>query len=305
MHTRPARSSARGGVTEGEAGAFARALLRDPEALPEQTDPAKGTGMGDAIIFRNLTKHYGDIEAVRGVSLKITRGQICGYLGPNGAGKTTTVKMATGMLLPTSGTAVIEGHDIIDDPLGAKSVIGVVPETGALYENLTPREYLSLVGKLYHLDRHEAQEKAETFLELFGIADASNRVMTSFSRGMRQKVLISAALMHNPSALFLDEPLSGLDANTALILKELLRDLASQGKTIFYCSHVLEVVEKICDRIIIIDDGRIIADGNVEELKDTTQRGTLEDVFSKLTSTGDLSEIVRAFSASVTGRGRD
>jgi ABC-2 type transport system ATP-binding protein len=261
--------------------------------------------MSDAIIFRHLTKHYGDIEAVCGVSLKITRGQICGYLGPNGAGKTTTVKMATGMLLPTEGTAVIDGHDIIEDPLGAKSVIGVVPETGALYENLTPREYLSLVGKLYHLGGHEAEEKAETFLELFGIADASNRIMTSFSRGMRQKVLISAALMHNPSVLFLDEPLSGLDANTALVLKELLKDLASQGKTIFYCSHVLEVVEKICDRIIIIDDGEIIADGNVEELKDTTQRGSLEDVFSKLTSSGDLSEIVRAFSESVTGGGRD
>jgi ABC-2 type transport system ATP-binding protein len=259
--------------------------------------------MNDAIVFRDLTKHYGDIEAVRGVSLKITRGQICGYLGPNGAGKTTTVKMATGMLLPTSGTAVIEGHDITEDPLGAKSVIGVVPESGALYENLTPREYLSLVGKLYHLGRREAEEKAGTFLDLFGIADASNRIMTSFSRGMRQKVLISAALMHNPSVLFLDEPLSGLDANTALVLKELLKDLASQGKTIFYCSHVLEVVEKICDRIIIIDDGRIIADGDVEELKHTTERASLEDVFSKLTSTGDLSEIVRAFSASVTGGG--
>jgi ABC-2 type transport system ATP-binding protein len=260
--------------------------------------------MNDSIVFRNLTKDFGEVHAVRGVSLKITRGQICGYLGPNGAGKTTTVKMATGMLRPTSGTAVIEGHDILEDPLGAKSAIGVVPETGALYENLTPREYLALIGNLYHLGRREAKDKAETFLNLFGIADASDRVMTSFSRGMRQKVLISSALMHNPSVLFLDEPLSGLDANTALILKELLKDLASQGKTIFYCSHVLEVVEKICDRIIIIDHGDIIADGDIEELKSTTQRGSLEAVFSKLTSTGDLSEIVHAFSASVTGGGR-
>jgi ABC-2 type transport system ATP-binding protein len=256
-----------------------------------------------AIVLQDLRKSYDDIEAVRGVSLTIPRGQICGYLGPNGAGKTTTVKMATGMLKPTSGTAVIEGHDIQTEPLEAKRLIGVVPETGALYEALTPREYLGLVAHLYHLDRSAAVAKAESFLELFGIADASDRVMTSFSRGMRQKVLISAALMHNPSVLFLDEPLSGLDANTALILKELLRDLASQGRTIFYCSHVLEVVERVCDRVVILKDGGVVADGNVEELKEMTHRGSLEGVFSELTSTGDLSGVVQALSRSVTGEG--
>jgi len=258
-----------------------------------------------AIELDGLTKTYGDVEAVRGVSLTIPRGQICGYLGPNGAGKTTTVKMATGMLRPTEGTARIEGFDITREPLEAKGRIGVVPETGALYESLTPREYLGLVAHLYHLDRAAAISKAESFLELFGIADASDRIMTSFSRGMRQKVLISAALMHNPSVLFLDEPLSGLDANTALVLKELLRDLALQGKTIFYCSHVLEVVERVCDRIVILKDGSVIADGNVEELKEMTHRGSLEGVFSELTSTGDLSGIVQALSRSVTGAGEE
>jgi len=253
------------------------------------------------IVFRNLTKRYGELEAVRGVSLEVPRGQICGYLGPNGAGKTTTLKMATGMLEPTSGTALIEGHDILEAPLEAKRRIGVVPETGALYENLTPREYLTLVGRLYHLGEHEVAKKIDSFLGLFGIDDVANRIMTSFSRGMRQKVLISGALMHNPSVLFLDEPLSGLDANTALVLKELLRDLASQGKTVFYCSHILEVVEKICDRVVILNRGEIVADGAVEELKDLTHRATLEEVFSGLTSTGDLPEIVRAFSASVRG----
>jgi ABC-2 type transport system ATP-binding protein len=254
-----------------------------------------------AIVFRELTKSYDGFEAVKGVSLTIPRGEICGYLGPNGAGKTTTVKMATGMLRPTSGSALIEGRDITTEPLEAKKRIGLVPETGALYENLTPREYLELVGRLYHLRRGEAHEKAATFLSLFGIAEFTDRVMTSFSRGMKQKVVISAALMHNPSVLFLDEPLSGLDANTVLVFKELMKELASQGKTIFYCSHILEVVERVCDRVVILNQGRIIADGKVEELKDMTKQNSLEDVFSELTSSGDISEIVRALSESVTG----
>jgi ABC-2 type transport system ATP-binding protein len=258
-----------------------------------------------AIELRDIRKVFDGTEAVAGVSLQIPRGQICGYLGPNGAGKTTTVKMATGMLTPTSGSALIEGVDVAESPLDAKSRIGVVPETGALYENLTPREYLSLIGHLYHLDRSEAAEKAETFLELFGIADVAGRTMNSFSRGMKQKVLISAALLHNPSVLFLDEPLSGLDANTALVLKELLRELAQQGKTIFYCSHVLEVVEKVCDRVVILNSGRVIADGRVDELKELTRAASLEGVFSELTSVGDLAEVVRAFSDSVTGRRKD
>ena len=270
----------------------------------EESAKAAAVEPSDAISLSDLTKVYGSVEAVKGVTLTIPRGQVCGYLGPNGAGKTTTVKMATGMLAPTRGTASIEGFDIGLEPLEAKQRIGVVPETGALYENLTPTEYLTLVGRLYHLEPEEAREKAATFLKLFEIADVSDRVMTTFSRGMRQKVLISAALMHNPSVLFLDEPLSGLDANTALVLKELLRELASQGKTVFYCSHVLEVVERICDRVVILNEGTVIADGAVEELKDMTQRGSLEGVFTELTSTADLSEIVRAFSDGVTGRGR-
>lgn len=270
----------------------------------QRTGGAIGGPDGCAIVLSDLTKTYGSVEAVRGVTLSIPRGQICGYLGPNGAGKTTTVKMATGMLRPTRGTALIDGFDIAASPLDAKQRIGVVPETGALYESLTPTEYLTLVGRLYHLEPDEAREKAATFLRLFEIAGEANRVMTTFSRGMRQKVLISAALMHNPSVLFLDEPLSGLDANTALVLKELLKELASQGKTVFYCSHVLEVVERVCDRVVILDAGTIIADGAVDELKDMTQRGSLEAVFTELTSAGDLSEIVRAFSDGVTGRGR-
>ncbi len=255
-----------------------------------------------AIEFRDLVRSFGDIEAVRSVNLKIPHGQICGYLGPNGAGKTTTVKMATGMIAPTSGTALINGIDIVESPIQAKHMIGVVPETGALYESLTPIEYLALVGRLYHLERDAAIEKAGVFLRLFGIGDSSERIMTGFSRGMRQKVLISAALLHNPDILFLDEPLAGLDANTALVLKELLRELASQGKTIFYCSHVLDVVEKICDRVVILNRGEVVADGGVDELKEMTHRASLEDAFTQLTSEGDLDAIVKAFSESVTGK---
>ncbi|MBM3307058.1 MAG: ABC transporter ATP-binding protein [Candidatus Eisenbacteria bacterium] len=258
--------------------------------------------VGDgAIVFKDLAKTYGDVRAVKGVNLVIPRGQICGYLGPNGAGKSTTVKMATGMIRPTSGTAVVDGFDIAAEPIEAKRRIGVVPETGALYESLTAREYLTLVGRLYHVPPHEAAEKISSFLRLFGIADVQDRVMSSYSKGMKQRVLISAALIHNPSVLFLDEPLSGLDANTALVLKELLRELAAQGKTVFYCSHVLEVVEKVCHRVVILSHGEVIADGNVEELKHLTSRESLEDVFSRLTSAGDLAEIVRAFSESVRG----
>ncbi len=254
-----------------------------------------------AIELRNLTKRFDKVEAVRGVDLTIPHGQICGYLGPNGAGKTTTVKMAVGMLAPTEGTALIEGIDVAERPVEAKSHIGFVPETGALYENLTPREYLALIGNLYHLEPELAAGRADRFLSHFGIADSADRLMTSFSRGMRQKVLISAALIHNPDILFLDEPLAGLDANTALVLKELLRDLASRGKTIFYCSHILEVVERICDRVVIINDGEIVADGAVEELKDLTHQASLEDAFTDLTSTVDVDSIVRALSDNVTG----
>ncbi len=272
----------------------------------EQTDRAerarKESGGAFAIEFKDLARSFGDIEAVRGVNLQIPHGQICGYLGPNGAGKTTTVKMATGMIAPTSGTTLINGIDIVKNPIQAKLLIGVVPETGALYETLTPIEYLALVGRLYHLERDAALEKAGVFLELFGIADSSERIMTGFSRGMRQKVLISAALMHNPGILFLDEPLAGLDANTAVVLKELLRELASQGRTVFYCSHVLDVVEKVCDRVVILTEGEVVADGGVEELKEMTHRASLEDAFTKLTSEGDLNAIVRALSESVTGR---
>jgi len=250
-----------------------------------------------------LVKQFGSVRAVDDVSFSIPGGQICGYLGPNGAGKTTTVKMLTGMIRPDAGTARIAGRDLLADSLEVKKRIGLVPESGAVFQSLTPREYLSFVGRLYHLSEDVIQSRIGEFLQFFGLESDADRPMTGFSRGMKQKTVIAAALIHQPDVLFLDEPLSGLDANAVLLLKELLRNLARQGKTIFYTSHILEVVEHLCDRVIIIHRGRITADGSVTELKEMTRQPSLEGVFSRLTRETDASELAAAFSRSYSKKG--
>jgi ABC-2 type transport system ATP-binding protein len=244
----------------------------------------------------NLTKWYGNFLAVDHVSFSVDRGEVVGYLGPNGAGKSTTVKMLTGILSPSSGQIIIDGQDLKNDALAMKQRIGYVPESGGLYESLTGYEFLQLVGRLYHLDEDVIDRKTKEFFKLFDLERAMHERLSGYSKGMKQKVLISAALIHNPDIIFLDEPLSGLDANTMLIFKELLRHLADQGKTIFYCSHILDVVERICKRVIIIDQGKIIADAPVDQLKEMTAQASLEDVFKQLTDASDISEIARAFS---------
>ena len=252
------------------------------------------------IELKNLTRHFGDLVAVDHVTLSIPAGQICGYLGPNGAGKTTTVKMLTGMIKPSEGTAKVGGYDILENPLDAKRCLGFVPESGALYRSLTPFEYLRFVGRLYRMDEVHIVKKIEEMIGFFDLGNVVHKRIDTFSKGMKQKVVIAAALIHNPKVIFLDEPLSGLDANTALLLKQLLRNLANDGRTVFYCSHILEVVENLCDRIVIIDKGKIVADGSVSELKEMTQRSSLEDVFSQLTNSGDLVELVHAFTKSMS-----
>ncbi len=249
---------------------------------------------------RGLTRKFDGKVAVDHISFAVPRGQICGYLGPNGAGKTTTVKMLTGMIRPTDGSAFIGGMDIVEEALAVKKIIGYVPESGALYENLTPEEYLWMVGSLYHLPEDVLEEKIGDFLRLFKLNEVRNDRMTTFSKGMKQKVVISAALLHNPEVIFFDEPLNGVDANTALLLKELIRRLADQGKTIFYCSHILEVVEKICDRVLIINEGKIVADGSIEKLRQMTRQSSLEGIFSQVTGSEDMAEIAEAFSRIVT-----
>ncbi|MCS6805547.1 MAG: ABC transporter ATP-binding protein [Acidobacteriota bacterium] len=249
----------------------------------------------------NLTKWYGSLLAVNAVSFRVERGEILGYLGPNGAGKSTTVKMLTGILSPSSGTILIDGQDLTTNPLAVKQRMGYVPEAGGLYESLTAYEFLQLVGRLYHLPEPLLEWRAQQLCRLFGLEAFQHERLSGLSKGMKQKVLLSAALIHNPDILFLDEPLSGLDATTMLIIKELLSQLAARGKTIFYCSHVLDVVERICRRVVILDRGRIIADAPVEQLKEVTAQQSLEGVFSQLTEATDASQVARALTEIIAG----
>jgi ABC-2 type transport system ATP-binding protein len=254
-----------------------------------------------AISVERLRVAYGSQVAVDDVSFQAFPGQILGFLGPNGAGKSTTVKVLCGMLPPTSGTVRVAGFDVTRNPLEVKRRLGYVPESGALYETLTVEEHLQLVGRLYHMPDAQIRQQAMTCVNFLDLASKYSERVGALSKGMRQKVLIAAALMHKPDVLFFDEPLSGLDVNSALLFRELVRDLAAAGKTVFYSSHVLEVVEQICHRVIIIDRGRVVADGPMAELKTRTSEASLNAIFQKLTSQMDIAETARSFARAVTG----
>ena len=239
----------------------------------------------------NLSRGYGGKVALHGLNLRVAAGEILGFLGPNGAGKSTTVKILTGMIKPDRGRASVAGFDVVRDPLEVKKRIGYVPESAALYESLSAREYLELIASLYHLPREGAAYRIQEMLDRFDLSNAIDQRLTEFSKGMKQKVLIASALMHRPEVLFLDEPLTGLDANAALVVKELIRGLAAQGRTIFFCSHVLEVVERVCTRIVIIDQGRVIADGTARDIAAAAGVSTLEQAFVTLTGTKDAVQV--------------
>jgi ABC-2 type transport system ATP-binding protein len=243
----------------------------------------------------NITKYFGDKLALDNVSFGVRSGEICGYLGPNGAGKTTTIKILTGIIPPTSGTAIINGIDVRKHPDKIKRQIGYVPESGAVFEVMTPVEFLRFVGRIYGLDDEIIERRSGEFLEIFEIREYMNEPMSSFSRGMKQKVLIISALIHNPSVILLDEPLEGLDAMAVLILKELLKKFAEQGRTIFYSSHLLDVVEKLCDRLIIINRGKIIASGEISEILKLTSESSLSGAFTKITNSEDPDAKIREF----------
>jgi ABC-2 type transport system ATP-binding protein len=247
------------------------------------------------ILTEKLSREYGSKVALVDLNLRVDPGEILGFLGPNGAGKSTTVKILTGMIRPTVGRALVAGFDIVQQPIEAKKRLGYVPETAAVYDGLTAAEYLELVGALHHLAPSTIRQRAGELLELFGLAADEHRRLTEFSKGMRQKVLIAAALIHRPDVLFLDEPLDGLDANAALVVKELLKKLAAQGKTILFCSHILDVVERICTRIVIINNGRKIADGTAAAIRQKTGSATLEDAFSHLTGIRDVERLAAEF----------
>ena len=246
-----------------------------------------------------LSKRYGSKTALIDLDLRVEPGEILGFLGPNGAGKSTTVKILTGLMPADSGRALVAGHDIAKEPLEVKKRIGYVPEQPALYDSLTADEYLDVIGCLYHLDPAASRARRDELLALFDLSAAKHQRLKEFSKGMRQKVVIASALLHRPDVLILDEPLDGLDANTALVMKELLRKLAAQGKTIMFSSHILEVVERICTRIFIIDKGRYVTDGTADKIREETGSGSLDAAFGKLTGVRDVGQVTADFLAAL------
>jgi ABC-2 type transport system ATP-binding protein len=251
------------------------------------------------ILTEHLFKDYNGKAAVIDLNLRADPGEILGFLGPNGAGKSTTVKILTGLIKPASGRAVVAGFDVVSQPLEVKKRIGYVPETPAIYDSLTATEYLELVSCLHHLDPKSSTARRSELLELFGLAQVAGQRLHEFSKGMRQKVVLAAALIHRPEVLILDEPLDGLDANTAMVVKELLKKMASQGKTIMFSSHILEVVERICTRIFIINNGRQVTSGTSAEIREAVGASTLEEAFSRLTGVRDVGQVTADFLASL------
>lgn len=238
---------------------------------------------------------YSGHQVLNGVNFDVYKGQIIGYIGPNGAGKSTTLKIMLGLVEGYQGEIEIFGQDISNGNDSYKRRIGYVPENAEIYDNLTASEYLTFIGELYGMEREKAEVKAEELMDLFDMSDVFHSRISSFSKGMRQKILIASSLLHNPDLIFLDEPLSGLDANSVMIIKDILEQLAGQGKTIFYSSHIMDVVEKISNRIVLLVDGRIAADGTFEELREQNKEGSLEDIFNQITGFDGHQETAKAF----------
>ena len=242
---------------------------------------------------RNLVKRYGDKTAVSNVSFDVKAGEIFGFLGPNGAGKTTTIKIIVGLLRPTSGTVSVAGYDVQQQPIPAKAASGYVPDTPNLYAKLTGRELLRFVGDLYNLDRQLATRRVDELLRTFDLTAAADDTIDSYSHGMQQKTALAAALMHDPKVLVLDEPTVGLDPKSARLIKDILRQMAERGTAVFLSTHILEIAERMCDRIGIINRGELIAVGTMDELRalDKSGQASLEDIFLSLTGGTEEAEI--------------
>jgi|SRR5579871_1719839 len=236
---------------------------------------------------RSLTKYYDHLPAVQNVSFTIRPGEILGYLGPNGAGKSTTVKMLTGLIEPSGGQIFYEGRSVYEDFTAFQRQIGYVPEEPHLYPHLSGREYLQLVGRLRGMERAELERKIDDLLRLFSLWDDRFSPLSSYSKGMRQKILLSAALLHNPHVLILDEPFSGLDVTSAMVVRSLLHSLAAEGKIIFYSSHVLEVVEKVCSTVLILRKGQVVAYDSIHRLQELMSQPSLEGVFAQVAQVED------------------
>jgi ABC-2 type transport system ATP-binding protein len=247
-----------------------------------------------AIHVSDLRFRYDGAEVLHGLSFDIHSGSVTGLLGPNGAGKSTTLKILTSILKAREGAVEVEGCKLPQDAFEAKKRIGYVPEAADLYETLSAVEFLELCGRLHEVEEGILQMRIHTFMETFGLSAQKRNRLGSYSKGMRQKVLISAAMLHDPSVLILDEPLTGLDVESVILTKSLLTSLASIGKTVLYSSHVLDVVERFCNRVLIIDQGKLIADGSPDELKARTNEANLEGVFKDLTHSMDAEPRVQS-----------
>jgi ABC-2 type transport system ATP-binding protein len=240
-----------------------------------------------------LVKRYGDKVAVNNVSFTVQSGEVFGFLGPNGAGKTTTIKMIVGLLQPTSGTVKVAGYDVQAQPLQAKAASGYVPDTPNLYAKLTGRELLRFVGDLYDLDKQLVAQRTEELLRVLDLGEAADNTVDSYSHGMQQKASLAAALMHDPKVLVLDEPTVGLDPKSARLIKDILRQMADRGSAVFLSTHILEIAERMCDRIGIINKGELVAVGTMDELRSLGKAGevSLEDIFLSLTGGAEEAEI--------------
>ncbi|MBE7182067.1 MAG: ABC transporter ATP-binding protein [Terriglobus roseus] len=243
--------------------------------------------------LRNISKSYRSIPAVENVSFTVRSGEVLGYLGPNGSGKSTTVKIIIGLIEPTRGTVLFEGRDIREDLPAFRAKLGYVPEEAHVYTHLSGMEYLQLTGRLRGMPEELIELKANELLRLLGLEAARYAAMSNYSKGMRQRVLIAAALMHNPRLVVFDEPLSGLDAVSARLFKDLLLLLAAEGKAILYISHVLEVVERVCARVVVLSKGKVVADGSPQELSRMTKLESLESVFAQLVQQSDTEQVAR------------
>lgn len=237
--------------------------------------------------LKNVSKSYakGRIKAVDDISLEVRPGEIFGFIGPNGAGKTTTIKMITGVLPMDSGTITVNGYDIAKDPINAKMCIGYVPDTHDVYEQLTGIEYLNFIADVYQVSREERKRNIEKYLEMFDMKEAAGQPIRSYSHGMKQKIILTGALLHSPPLWILDEPLTGLDPKSSHLLKEEMNRHCEKGYTVFFSTHVLEVAERLCHRIGIINKGKIIAVGTLEELRRSEDK-SLESIFLELTEEG-------------------